>query len=177
MDPLSVAASVIGVLSAAAKISSLLVTFVHNANAAPESAKSALREVRETDVCLRQLQCFLVGSMAVSNSRTSQVTVEQVLVILTECVSIFSTLEELVDGSRLSTSFGIIDRLKWVHGEKKITPIISRLRSSKVSLNLILTILTWSVLVHSSICTLKGLILATNQFFNGLNANIDRISE
>ena len=139
-DPLSIAAGIVGVVTAAAQISSLLINFTKNCQDAPRQARSVLTEVSETSSVLSSLQSFLLGKEAVSRSRTSLIPVNQVVVIVTGCVSTFSELQELLDGLK-SDSVGILDRLRWVRMESAISSIIQRLQTHKASLSLILTIL------------------------------------
>lgn len=141
MDPLSVAASVVGLLSAAAKISSALVTFTKNAKAAPKQAQSVLIEVNDISGILHYVQSFLIGQVAASKSRASMLLVEQVLVTLTGCVITFSELEEILTDLKTDGSMYTLDRIKWARKESKIAGIISRLQNHKTSLNLMLSIL------------------------------------
>ena len=96
MDPLSIAASVVGLLGAATKISSILTTLLRKTRDAPEFAHNVLREVTDISTTLAQLQSFLIGTRVGQRSRTKTLMVEQVIVVLTTCVMSFSELEETV---------------------------------------------------------------------------------
>ena len=76
MDPLSVAASIIGLLGVAAIVSSLLVTLIETAKGAPKLAKSMLLEVNAVSVCLTQLQNFISESRADRSTQRKLVLVE-----------------------------------------------------------------------------------------------------
>lgn len=97
MDPISVAASFVGLLGAAAKISSILNSVVRSARTAPKLARNTLIEVNDITVCLNQLQTFLLRTQTTHRSQESLVLVDQVLVILSDCVLIFSELEQTLD--------------------------------------------------------------------------------
>jgi hypothetical protein len=76
MDPLSVIASVVGLLAAGAKIASLLSKTASLANA-PGSVQAVLTEMREISGALQYLQQFL-NSLTVKerNTQTTQTTQE-----------------------------------------------------------------------------------------------------
>lgn len=68
---------------------------------------------------------------------------EQVIIIFTDCVSIFSELEQILDSIKTDGPMRMLDRVKWAMKEKTILKLVNRLQTSKASLGLILTILTW----------------------------------
>ena len=143
MDPLSVSASIFGLVAAAAQISGLLKTFVNSTNEASNSAKGILVEITDIRVCLNQLGGFLLGTQDAPRSRTSLIMIEQVIIVLTDCVTIFSELEQTLDMLKTDQPMRVIDKVKWVMKESKISKILLRLQASKASLNLMLTTLTW----------------------------------
>lgn len=150
MDPLSVAASVTGLLSAGAQISSLLQGFLD----APNIALVVQVEIAHFVAVLSQLQPFVMGSSTASQSRTSMIEVQQIQIILTGSVLTFSELQLAVDGltgsQGATSSMGMRGRVKWLFAEASITQLIQRLRDHKSSLTLILTLLTWYELDHAS---------------------------
>ena len=140
MDPLTIAASVVGLLGATVKVSTVLKTFVRGLTNVPNVARGILQEVSDISTCLAQLQAFLMGTRVGLRSRTALLMVEQVVVILTSCVMTFSELEETLESlkdDRWSK------RIIWILREPKFEKLCQRLNSSKSSLNLILTTLTW----------------------------------
>ena len=143
MDPLSIAASVVGLLGAAAKVSEVLKTFICSTKDAPTLANGVLQEVADISTCLSQLQFFLVGTRVGTRSRTAIIMVEQVIVTLTACVITFSELEEILGVFKDHTPQTIGSRVAWMRKETVIAKLCLRLNSSKQSLNLLLTTLTW----------------------------------
>lgn len=143
MDPLSVSASIIGILGAAANVSSVLVTFVQRTRAAPRLAHSVLREVESLSAVLNALQDFLLGNAVATKSGASLILIEQVLVVLTECVTAFSELEEVLGTAKEDNDLGVLERIKWAMKDSKIVDIQARLEKNKSSLTLMLTILQW----------------------------------
>lgn len=142
MDPLSVSASIVGSLAAAAAITKSVTGFVGSIKDAPKSTQHVLSEVADIRNCLLQLQSFLLGTSKASASRTSLLMVEQILVTLTGCVTTFSELDEILD-QVIGVKQSAIDKMKWVSKEKKISKLLLRLQSSKTSMSLMLTTLTW----------------------------------
>lgn len=71
MDPVSVAASVVGLLGAVAQLLGLLTAFIKSANGDPKAAQDVLSDVADIGACLWKLQSFLLGIDTASASRTS----------------------------------------------------------------------------------------------------------
>lgn len=143
MDPLSVATSIAGLVVAACQVSSLLKDFVGSAKEAPISARVVLMEVTGIGVCLNQLQGYVLGKQETPKSRRSLIMIEQVIVVLTDCVSIFSELEQALEMLKTDQPMKVIDRLKWTMKEAAIGRLLQRLQTSKASLTFMLTTLTW----------------------------------
>ena len=144
MDPLSISASIAGLCIAAVQVSNLLRDFINNTKQAPRTARHTLSETTGIYVCLKQLESFLSGKQKAARSRRSLIMVEQVIILFTDCVSIFSELEQLLETLKPDNgTMRTIDRMKWSFKEKALSKLLTRLQGSKTSLNLILTILTW----------------------------------
>lgn len=144
IEPLFVAAAVVGLLTAAAKIPQKLRALWTDVRGAPESARDILLEVSTISAYLSQLQSFLLDTAEMSRSRTSLLMVEQVLVCLTDCVSTFSELEEILDNLGATRQpMRKIDQFIWAFKEGVISKVLGRLQATKQYLNLMLTILTW----------------------------------
>ena len=102
MDPLSVAASVVGLLVATAKASQVLTTFIHSVKNAPTLAEHVLLEVSSISASLAQVQGYLTGAKSGSQARTKLIMVDQIVVTLTTCVMTFSELESILMSLRLN---------------------------------------------------------------------------
>ena len=145
MDPLSIAASIIGITTAAIQASRLLKTFVDGPGQASTSARSVLREVSGIYACLQQLQGFLLGREEAARSRRSLIMIEQIVFIFTDCVSVFSELEQTLDSIQAAEHMRVLDRLKWSIKENAISKLLIRLQSTKASMSFMLNILTWYI--------------------------------
>lgn len=145
MDPLSIAASIIGITTAAIQASRLLKTFVDGPGRASTSARGVLREVSGFYACLQQLQGFLLGREEAARSRRSLIMINQIVVIFTDCVSVFSELEQTLESVQTLEHMRVLDRLKWSSKENAISKLLIRLQSAKASMNIMLSILTWYI--------------------------------
>lgn len=143
MDPLSVSASVVGLLGAGAKITSCLWTFATNARDAPQLARHLVFEVADITAALGSLQAYVCGQAQAPGERGALILLEHVLTTLTGCVTTFSDLQSLMDQLNLSPDMGTIDKMKWARQESNIAAIVQRLQNHKSSLTLMLTVLQW----------------------------------
>ncbi|KAL8647561.1 MAG: hypothetical protein Q9226_006380 [Calogaya cf. arnoldii] len=139
-DPLSIAAGVIGIATAATQISSLLIDFTRTSKEAPQTAHAVLMEVNDTRSTLSHLQPYLLGNEHPDSSRSQLLPVDQVVTIMSGCVLTFSELELLLDGLK-TEGMGILDRAQWARKEKAIDNLVQRLQNHKASLSLILHVL------------------------------------
>ncbi|KAL8696582.1 MAG: hypothetical protein Q9201_007589 [Fulgogasparrea decipioides] len=169
MDPLSISASIIGLCTAAVQVNHLLKGFVDNAEGAPASARHTLTEVTGIYVCLNQLDAFLSGRQESPRSRRSLVMIEQVIIVFTDCVSIFSELEQTLESLKTDTPMRVIDRVKWAMKEKTISKLLTRLQTSKASLSFLLNILSCTSM-ESAETSMKDLTTLVQQL---LKSNIN----
>lgn len=143
MDPLSIAASIVGLLAAASKVSSLITVIIGRAKEARRQAENVLREVNDIRLCLAQLQIFLSESTVASGSHAKLVMVDQIMVVLTACVITFSELEEVVTTLQVDQPLRVPMKVRWAMKEQEVLRLLSRLQNSKASLNFMSTALTW----------------------------------
>ena len=139
-DPLSIAAGIVGVVTAVAQISALLSKFTKSTVAAPRQAQEVLAEVSDVGEILSDLQSFLLGLDLPDRSRTSLLKVEKVVTIVSGCVLTLSELEKLLDELK-TEDLDVLDCLKWARKEQAIFGLIQRLQNHKASLSLVLNIL------------------------------------
>ena len=143
MDPISVSASIVGLLDVTARASNLVINFIQGAKEAPKSAQNVLSEVTDIRSCLGQLESYLLGTRVAEASRTTILMVDQTVVTLTTCVATFSQLEETLVHLTKDQLRSVVDKIKWARKEEHVSKLVLRLQSSKTSLNLMLTTLTW----------------------------------
>ena len=142
MDPLSVAASVVGLLAAAGKMAQLLRKLTAMADA-PALARVVLAEMNDTTAALSQLQEYLNGTNHVNSDRKKFILLEHVVATLTGAVTTYSELEAIIIAIRIDPAMSAFDRLKWSNKENEIRGIVQRMQNHKNSLTLMLSILQW----------------------------------
>ena len=145
MDPLSVTASVVGLLAAAGKIAFVLSTIRSSLSHAPQSVDQLLSLVRELKICFSSVHNFLIGLSLAPKRRINMIQVEDLVITLTESVLTFSELEALVSPYGGVSGMTILERLKFSWDEDGISSIMQRLDRHKSSLSLMLNIIQWYV--------------------------------
>jgi hypothetical protein len=141
-DPISVAVSVAGLVSATIKISTALKGFISSAVDTPSLARSVQAEVHEINVVLSQLQRFVLREKIPGTIHGSMIEVEEFLAILAGVVCTVSELERVIDNLKLGHRMGTLHRVRWAWKESAISRILQRLQAHKLSLALLMTILT-----------------------------------
>ena len=137
------ASSIVGITSIVAKLVPLLRTFWYTVNNAPKLVQDVISEVSGISTCLGQLKSYLHDTSSVSRPRAALVMVEQILVSLTECVAVFSELEQVVDYNlKDKNSMRTINLARWLYNQDVISRILVRLQAAKLTLTLMLSTLT-----------------------------------
>jgi hypothetical protein len=143
MDPLSVMASVVGLIGAAGKVGAVLLAVKTSIWDAPRLMDQMLSQVKELEISLSAVQRFLVGVSSAPRDRISLIRVEQLVATLTEAVLTFSELEALVTSIAKDNGLSITTRLMYVWKEDAVADIMLRLERHKSSLSLMLNIAQW----------------------------------
>lgn len=172
-DPLSIAAGVVGVLTAAAQMSLILTKFTKSTIAAPQQARVVLNEVSDIGGILSHLQSYLLGLGSPSRSRTSLLKAEKVVTIVSSCVLTFSELEKLLDALK-TEDLEALDCLKWARKESAIMGLIQRLQNHKASLSLVLNILNGFVPICQKLLSVWVLIFRRHTIVEAKDS-VDRL--
>ncbi|KAF2095208.1 hypothetical protein NA57DRAFT_79696 [Rhizodiscina lignyota] len=167
MDPLSVTASVVGLLGAGTKLSSLLFSIISKVHDAPGLARTALQEIIDITAALSHLEAYVNGQTQANSKRGSLILLEQVLTTLTGCVTTYSDLQSLLDGLKTSDDMRLFDRVKWVRYQSRVMSIVQRLQNHKTSLSLMLSILQCESMKEAEasterLCSLVEHVLQSN---------------
>lgn len=139
MDPLSVTASIVGLLAATKKIASLIKTVTE----ASGLLQDVLSQVSDIQICLGQLQALLFGPEEKFRPRASLLLVEDTIAVFTKAVMTFSELEAVLDQFKKDESLGLFTRVELTMKEPAISKLLRRLESFRASLGFMLSILTW----------------------------------
>ena len=140
MNPLSISASIVGILTAAAQVGALL----GQIRDAPESVTAIVTEIEKVRLVFRALQWFIDNTRTVDSQRTALIPVEDLTEILTQTVLVFSELKTLMgplsaDGGQPS----VIWRVRWCLKESGIKRLVDQLQRHKTSLSLLLQVTQW----------------------------------
>jgi hypothetical protein len=140
MDPLSIAASITGILAAAAQVSSLL----SQIRRAPASVTAVLSEIEHIRIVFRALQSFVDRARTVTRYRATLIQIEDFTVILTQTVIVFSELETLITPLLANSGRSSIRRrLNWSRQESGVNRLVNQLQRHKTSLSLLLQVIQW----------------------------------
>ncbi|KAL8626117.1 hypothetical protein Q9189_008202 [Teloschistes chrysophthalmus] len=138
MDPVSISAAVAGLLTAAVSVNSL----VQKVAGMSELAKGVTLEVQSVTACIRSLQRFTDGTTTAPRSRTALIMIDEVRVVLTECVIVFSELQKVLDQLELGQKKRVWDVIKRASSIKLVEQLLHRLQGARVSLTLMLSTLS-----------------------------------
>ncbi len=151
MDPLSAAASVMGIITATAHVVSFLKPYATAVTDAPSIAAQLHSEVLAIRTILQALQKLITkisgdfGGSISGMRYASLIQVDELKAVLTDGVMLFSNLESMVNslpphnitgqGTRMLTS------IQWARKKGALVSVFTRLQAFKTSINCILSIL------------------------------------
>ncbi|VUC20103.1 unnamed protein product [Clonostachys rosea] len=168
-DPLSIAASIIGIAAAAAKVGGFLSAFISSTADAPSSAASALASVEDMKMTLSAIQPLMDSLHAVPSSRKGLIQLDHLSVIITHSVLTISELESIV-----CYEDGLMHRLRWAWNEKRVLGLLPRLDSQKCSLALMVSILQSESDANARECQNK-LLLKVDEILKQNEALVERL--
>jgi len=155
-DPLSIAASVAGLITISAQIVGMAKEVFGKVKDAPETMMQMREEVESMQPIFSQVQLLLNSSgKGVNHANLTMISVHNLMSTLTGCVIVYDKLEKKVNevcgfndpttASALWKIAGVIaDRVKWgLWRHEEVMCIIEDLQRQKRSLNLMVIIITW----------------------------------
>ena len=110
---------------------------------APEEIKEMKTSVDAFRTVLSQLQSMLLGKSRVGRNRTSLILVEQIVIMLSACVTTFSDLDVFLESLGTDAKIGLLNRIRWATKTSTIQEHMQMLEVHKSTLTLMMTILTW----------------------------------
>ena len=155
-DPLSIAASIAGLITLSTQIVGMAKEVFDKVKDAPETVKRVREEVESMQPIFYQVQQLLTGTgSGLNHGNLTMISVHNLMATLTGCVIVYSRLEKKVnevcgfsDPATASVAWkraGIItNRVTWgLWRHEEVLVIIEDLQRQKLSLNLMLSIITW----------------------------------
>ncbi|SCO80805.1 uncharacterized protein FRV6_05018 [Fusarium oxysporum] len=143
-DPLSVAASIAGLISITVEAVKFLSPYVSAAKETPQVAAHVYSEVQSTQVILMGLQSLTKNLGSVKVQHAALIGVNQVVAVLTDGVLLYSELHKELQSLRAkdgAEKVPLRGRLQWVWKESTFVTLLNRLQSFKNSMTLVLMIL------------------------------------
>jgi len=149
-DPVSIAASIAGLITISTRIVGIAKELVDKVRNAPETMMRVRQEVESMQPIFGQVYLLLNGSGLGLNR--GKVSIHNLMATLTGCVIVYTRLEKKVNdvcGFNDATmswrgAAVIAARVKWgLWRQEEVLVIIEDLQRQKLSLNLMLTILSW----------------------------------
>ncbi|KAF5985083.1 Rho guanine nucleotide exchange factor scd1 [Fusarium coicis] len=142
-DPLSVAASIAGLISITVEAVKFLSPYVSAAKETPQVAAHVYSEVQSTQVILMGLQSLTKNLGSVNIQHAALIGVNQVVAVLTDGVLLYSELHKELQSLWTKDSVEKVPlrgRLQWVWKESAFVTLLNRLQSFKSSMTLVLMI-------------------------------------
>ncbi|KAI8631879.1 hypothetical protein F5Y19DRAFT_422412, partial [Xylariaceae sp. FL1651] len=149
MDPLSIVSSIVWLLTAAAKLHSLL-EYISSAKNAPASIHEAHTEVKHVELALRSLQRYLWGFDPVDAKRKQLISIGELTVSLADAMVAISEFESFL--RPLARLKKIELSILWLRYTRRIEKHTMRAQRHKASLTMMLNILQCESDLEASQC-------------------------
>ncbi|KAK3661285.1 GTPase activating protein (GAP) for Rho1p [Elasticomyces elasticus] len=166
-EPITVAASVAGLISSASTMIPILYNVGTSIRDAPQLTKEVAGELANITVVLQQLFAYISGKARASIERLNLITVEHITATLTDCVVTYSDLDAVLKSLRVDTGMRAWDRGMWYIKKGRVGEIVQKLQNHKASLGLMLNILQCASLSEAEtsmdrLCDTVNELLRTN---------------
>jgi len=161
-DPLSVISAVVGLVAVSARLGVLCKQLCDSAKEAPTSMEQIKEEMDHLNLAFVQVGLLIKGTSKEkkrpSKTRLTMLSLHDLMTVLSRCVLLFSKLQKTLDGvaglvdpATQMPAKGVtctLDRIKWaLWREEEVGVMLQDLQRYKLSLNLMLTIVQWYVLI------------------------------
>jgi hypothetical protein len=140
MDPLSMSASMAGLLAAGAQV----ISFINRIRDLPQNLKDIQAEVTNLSIIIAGLQKFVERTSNVRPSRAALIPVQDVVTVVTQIVLVYGELEGVVKS--WSSDRNLRSRTKNILGRGDAAAalrLVNQLQKHKTSLGLVLQIIQW----------------------------------
>ena len=140
MDPLSLSASVTGLLEAAGRLSSML-QFLSTIQNSPNVLMDCRLEIYQVKIALQSLDRYIHRIRLISPQRTKLIQIDNLIITLSEAMMTFFGFEDIL--RRLEEMSKGQALVSWIRYSKPIKDHLARIQRLKTSLNMMLVIVQW----------------------------------
>jgi hypothetical protein len=123
MEPLSIVASVTGILTAAAKVTGAL----GQIKDAPASISALLTEMGHIKIVFTALQSLLGRTVQIFGARAALIQLDDIVVILTQTVLVVSELQLIIGSISCDGMLSSWQRLNWPRREGSVLRLVNQL--------------------------------------------------
>ncbi|KAK0103378.1 hypothetical protein ONS95_005404 [Cadophora gregata] len=176
-DPLSVAASVAGLLTAAQMTSAAISKLVST----KKSGSSEINDIKTTVDTLRpvvqQVQLLLLNQAKIHPERAAMILFEEIALTLTELVRVFSDLKKCIEGLDADQKLGWLDSVRWLSKADELKGYLQRLEKGKSSLILMISIVTTksTFAAETAVGELRTMWVQSNQEMSERMARMEKM--
>ena len=142
-DPVSLAASIAGLVALAGSLYTTLDTFISNVRDAPSLARTVRSEIRSFRDSLNALHEVLTNAALYRTHRRALISADYVIVSFTDAVLLLSEVESTVLSLTGFADFNFAAKAQWARKKQKLNELVCRLQWQKHTLTLQLIILKW----------------------------------
>jgi hypothetical protein len=141
-DPLSIAASIAGLITLAGAIYTSVNSFIQRIEDAPKFAHTPVREVSVMRVTLAAMSDLIDMFLTQASERKAMVQLDCLILTVTHTVMAFSDMEEFLSRwpAIEKLSYRTLQRIRWSFEEDKAQKLITRLTEARTGLSLVLNI-------------------------------------
>ena len=146
MDPLSITASVAGLITAIALVTNKIRSIIVVVKDAPREIHALLTELSELQIAVAALKGLMGRASQLPKSRTCLISLDQLVATLTEAVLNVSEIEALLEpiiAGIFARTESVRIRLRSLTEQDTIKAIVQRIQRNKASLNLVFNIIQW----------------------------------
>ncbi|RPB06515.1 hypothetical protein P167DRAFT_580420 [Morchella conica CCBAS932] len=137
---MEVAASIVGLLTAASKVYTTLSAFLSSCRDAPIIAQTTSDEIRDFHYALLKLRdCVWQGKNITPLGRATTDT-SQLILTLVSSMTTLAQVEKTLDPLLAQPKMDYIRRIRWSLADNDLVKLLTRIQSHKLTLNLLLTI-------------------------------------
>ncbi|KAI1122175.1 P-loop containing nucleoside triphosphate hydrolase protein [Nemania abortiva] len=140
-DPLSIAASIAGLITLSGSLYTIIRGFVERAANPPQSAHALLLSVSEMRLVLGSVSDLIDNFLKYPPRRRALVRLDHLIICLSQAVLLFSELEKFVNLLIARAQHSLLQRWKLDSHDDRITRFTTKMQEHKISMSLVLNIL------------------------------------